>query len=238
MRGRPRRKGRGVTWNPVPAEITTGLSDGVLALMAIALLLAVRRRSESDPWKAALWSWLLLLLAVASTLGAVAHALDLAEATRDLLWEPLYFCLGLVVALFFVAALRDRLGERAARLWLPWAVAVGVGFYGVTRLGSGTFLVFIAYETVAMLGALLLFADTARRRLVPGAAWMVLGVALNLVAAAVQQTDLSVRIGALPFDHNGLFHLVQMAAIGALAAGLLASLDGDSPAVAPDAGRT
>jgi len=213
-----------VIWNPVATEVTTAVTDAMLAVLAAGVLRRVRRRRASDPWKVGLWSWLLGLLALASALGAVAHGFDLAEGTRETLWQPLYLSLGLVVALFVVAAMRDRFGEPAARKALPWMVAAGVGFYAVTRLGSGSFVVFVLYEAAAMLAALALYADAARRRRLEGAGWMVTGVALNLVAAAVQQSDASVRLGPVPLDHNGLFHLVQLVAILALARGLLRSL--------------
>jgi MYXO-CTERM domain-containing protein len=213
-----------MAWNPVPTELTTAATDAVIALLAIAALVVIRRRRADDPWKVDLWSWLLVFLAGASVLGAVAHGFDLSRKTVDLLWQPLYLLLGLVVALFVVAAVRDRFGERAARRSLPFMVAAAVGFFAVTRIGSGSFLVFIAYEAVAMLAALLLYVDAALRRRVGGAGLMALGVALNLGAAAVQQSPAEAVIAGLPFDHNGLFHLVQMVALGVLTLGVLRSL--------------
>jgi hypothetical protein len=157
-------------------------------------------------------------------LGAIAHGLDLSESTRDLLWQPLYLCLGLVVALFTVAAIRDRFGEPAARRALPWMIVIGFAFFAITRVGSGTFLVFIAYEAAAMLAALLLYLDAAIRPRVPGAALMTLGVALNLFAAAVQQSSVSMEFLGLPLDHNGVFHLMQLVAIVVLTLGVLKGL--------------
>jgi hypothetical protein len=223
-----------VTWNPVATEITTGATDALLAVLALAVLLRLRSLAAPDRWKVGLWSWLLGLLALASSLGAVAHGIDISARARDLLWQPLYLALGLVVALFVVAAVRDRFGERPARRALPWLVAAGLAFYGITRIGAGSFLVFVAYEAAAMLAALLLYADVARRRLLAGAGWMVAGVALNLAAAAVQQSDALVRLGSIPLDHNGLFHLVQAVAILALARGLVLGLDPRSEPEATD----
>ncbi len=197
-------------WNPVPTELTTGATDAVLALVALGALLAIRRGRSSDPWRVDLWSWILGLLVLASLLGAVAHSLDLTERTRDLLWQPLYLSLGLVVALFAVAAIRDRFGESRARLALPWALVLGIGFYVITRLGSGTFLVFIAYEAAAMVLALALYLSAALRGDVAGAWLMTAGVFLSLAAAAVQQSAVELEIGGIPLDHNGVFHLIQI----------------------------
>jgi hypothetical protein len=52
-----------------------------------------------------------------------------------------------------------------------------------------------------------------------------LGIGLSIVAAAVQASALSVRL-IVPFDHNGLFHLVQLTGIAALANGLRRGLEG------------
>ncbi|MEJ2548177.1 MAG: hypothetical protein P8125_10215 [Gemmatimonadota bacterium] len=213
-----------MNWNSELTELTTAATDAVLAILSIAALGAVRRRREADSWKVDLWVWLLGLLAAASLLGALAHGFELSERTTDLLWQPLYLFLGLVVALFLVGAVRDDFGETAARRSRPWMLAIGFGVFRVTRLGSGSFLVFVAYEGIAMLAALGLFADAAVRKRVPGAGLMTLGVGLNLGAAAVQQSPARLSIAGVPFDHNGLFHLVQLAALGVLTFGVLRGL--------------
>ena len=65
-----------------------------------------------------------------------------------------------------------------------------------------------------------------------GWAWlMVLGIALNIAAAAIQASG-TVRLNlGVPLDHNGVFHLVQMVAIVVLVAGVGRSLgnERDSP---------
>jgi hypothetical protein len=58
----------------------------------------------------------------------------------------------------------------------------------------------------------------------PGALLVSAGIVLTLVAAAVQASTLRARL-IVPFDHNGLFHLVQMAAITVVAAGVRRGLD-------------
>ena len=115
--------------NPVPTELTTAATDALLAILCVMALVVIRRRQSVDPWKVGLWSWLLGLLALASVLGAIAHGLELTDRFQDLLWQPLYLCLGLVVALFTVAAIRDRFGEPAARRSLPWMIVFGFGFF-------------------------------------------------------------------------------------------------------------
>lgn len=162
-----------------------------------------------------------MLLAAGSCLGTLAHGLDLEGATRERLWGPIYLSLGLTVALFFVGAWRDWRGDAAARTALPWAIAAGVTFFVVTRLSSGSFLLFIAYEALAVLATLAIYLHLWRSNTLPGAGLIAAGVALTLAAAAVQVSSLHLTI-VWPLDHNGLFHLVQMAALVVIALGLRA----------------
>jgi len=209
-----------VSLNPVPAELTTAGTDALLAILALACVRWLWTRRSTDATRVILWVFVLGLLAVASFLGVVAHGLDLPERARFWLWQPLYLSLGLVVALFVVAAVYDGVGTGAARRILAPALVVGAGFYLVTLLFPDTFLVFVLYEAVAMLGALVLYLRLAVRG---GEAWtwmMALGIALNIAAAAIQATG-TVRFTVLvPFDHNGAFHLVQIVAILVLVAGV------------------
>lgn len=214
--------------NPIVTELTTAATDAMLAVLALVCIrwLAVRR--SADPEKVTLWVLVLALLAVASVLGAVAHGFDLSADILWILWQPLFLSLGLVVALFVVAAVYDGFGPAAARRLLIPALVVGGAFYLLTLLFPGTFLVFVLYEAVAMLVALALYVRLGAR---DGAKWpwlMVLGIGLNIVAAAIQASG-TVRLDlGVPFDHNGVFHLVQMVAIVVLVLGVGASLETSS----------
>ena len=214
--------------NPVPTELTTAATDAMIALLGIGCIRWLAMRRSADPDKVTLWVLVLGLLVIASALGAVAHGLDLSGDTLFILWQPLFLSLGLVVALFVVAAVYDGFGPRAARKVLIPAVVIGAGFYLVTLLFPGTFLVFVLYEAAAMLLALVLYVRVALRTRERWAWLMVLGIALNIIAAAIQATG-SVRIDiGVPLDHNGVFHLVQMVALVVLVAGVGQSLTDES----------
>jgi hypothetical protein len=136
----------------------------------------------------------------------------------------LYLSLGLSVALFLVGGIYDWRGEAAARALLPWAVGIGVSFFVVTQLSSGSFLIFVVYEATAMLATLAMYVYLSTTGRLAGAGMMTVGIGLSIVASAVQASVLSVRL-IVPFDHNGLFHLVQLTAIAALANGLRRGLE-------------
>jgi hypothetical protein len=200
-------------------ERTTAASDALLAVAAVVLLLGLRHRSAPS-FGRAVWVSALAGMALASVLGAIAHGLELSPATRDLLWQPLYLALGTAMALFVVGAVRDWRGDLAARRVLPAMLVLTVAFYGATRASGGNFVVFVLYEAGALGFALIVYAWLAARRRRAGAAAMAAALAVSLAAGAVQAADLGTVRLVWDFDHNGVFHLVQLAGIVLLGAGL------------------
>lgn len=220
--------------NPVPTELTTAVTDAVLAILALICIRWLAGHRARDPRKTTLWVMILALLTVASVLGATAHGLAMSERAVFWMWQPLYLSLGLVVALFVVAAVYDGMGTEPARRILIPALVVGGGFYFVTLLLPGTFMVFVLYEAAAMVVALALYGRLAVRSRRRWTWLMVGGIALNILAAAVQATrSIRLEIG-VPLDHNGVFHLVQMVAIVVLVTGVIGGLK-DLPAGAHEA---
>ena len=208
--------------NASPTELTTAATDAVLALLCLVILAGLWNLRAQDPRKVALWCWVFGLLALASVLGVVAHGFDLGDPVLSVLWKPLFLSLGLSVALFFVGGVHDWLGEEVGRRILPWAVLAAFGFFAVTQLSTRSFLIFVVYETVAMVGALAIHVRLAMERRA-GARAIAIAIMLIIAAAAVQASDLRMQL-LVPFDHNGLFHLVQMVAVVLMVVGVRASL--------------
>jgi hypothetical protein len=85
-------------------------------------------------------------------------------------------------------------------------------------LAGGLYL-FVVYEAVAMLSALAIYAYLATTGRLRGAGVISLSIVVNLAAAGVQASDLSIQI-IFPFDHNGIFHLIQMVGVAMLGVGV------------------
>lgn len=179
-------------------------------------------------WRVHLWSGFFALIGIAALLGSIVHSLELSPEVRARLWEPLDLSLGIAVGVYLTGALGDLLGGRVALRVLPAAVLVGLGFFGLTRLVPLGFLLFILYETVAVLAALAVYAVAARRGTLPGTRWLMAALVLFLIAAAVQRSRLAADF-ILPLDHNGLFHLTQMIALLLLLIGLRRGMAAAAP---------
>lgn len=214
--------------NPSITELTTSATDAILAVECLVLVVYLRRSPSGDSFKIALWSWVFGLLASASLVGAIAHGLVLPVSFHAALWKPLYLSLGLVVALFLAGVFLDWRGRETAKRILPWCIGTGVLFYALTEIFDGAFLVFVIYEAVVMVSALAVYAFLGATRRLKGAEIVALAVFLNIAAAGIQASSISWTIG-IPFDHNGLFHWVQMAGLATLGIGLRRGLTPDAP---------
>ena len=201
-------------------ERTTAATDALLALAALVAILVLRQRTAPSLGRA-VWQAAFVALIVASLFGAVTHGFAMPAPARELLWQPLYLALGVTMALFVVGATRDWRGDRAGRRALPPMLALAGVFYGVTLVTGGDFLVFVVYEAAALLFSLVVYLRLASGQGRPGAALMAAALAVSLGAGALQASGLgSVRL-LWEFDHNGLFHLVQLLGLALMLAGLL-----------------
>ena len=204
----------------IPFDQTTAVTDAVLAIIAIASGGYIRWISKTNSWKTTLWFWLFVLLAFSAALGTIAHGLKMPSVYQSLLWDALYLTLGLLVGLFMVAVIHDIWGKMIARKALPIIIVMALGFFVATLVWPDNFSVFILYEASVMLFALGGYLWLASRSRLVGAWWMVFGIFVTVIAAYVQtRHGLSFTL-IWPFNHNGVYHLLQMIGIVFLVAGL------------------
>lgn len=204
----------------IPTEQTTAVTDGILAIIALVAAIYLKRIGTRKPWKTSVWVWAFSLLSFASLLGAIAHGFTMSDEVNRLLWHPLYLALGLAVSLIVVGSVYDTWDAVTARRILPIMVAAGVGFFAVTLLWSDSFIVFVLYETAALSFALSGYFRLYWKRRTGGELRMGLGILITLIAAGIQATG-NIHINLIrQFDHNGVFHLLQMVGIIFLVAGL------------------
>jgi hypothetical protein len=205
-----------------PTERTTAVTDALIAALGLIYARALLGRGT---WRARVWAGAFAALGAAGGLGAAAHGLRLSPRAHAAIWRILYLVLGLTVALFAVAATADGWGERAGRRVLPAALLAALGFYGLSQRLARGFIIFLIYEAAALLYALGVYTRLARGGRLAGAELTAAGILIALLAAAIQATRLRVDLFGVPFDNNGLFHLVQIAGLPILAAGVRAGLD-------------
>ena len=208
-------------------ERTTAATDLALAAAALAGAAYLRGPAPASLGRR-IWAAALAAAGLASLLGAVTHGLVMTDGLREALWQPLYLLLGIAVACFVAGAVGDAWGAPPARRILPPLLTLALGFYFATRFTGGNFLVFVLFQAVGLLAALAVYCWlTWRSR--RGAGMVAGALALTLAAGAIQaDQSLSARL-VWEFDHNGLYHLVQLAGLALLVAGLARTLTAAPP---------
>lgn len=218
--------------HPATNELVTAATNIPLAVFSLVAVVCLWRRCHAHRLRAALWIGMFGGLAIATGVGVFAHGLALDPTARKLVWQPINAALGLTVACFAAGAVLDRWGLRAAARALPVLLLLSAGFFGYATFWANSFLPFIIYEGLAMLFCLAVYVTLAIQRRLPGAGWMVAGVAITILAAVLQAMPrVEFQLG-VTFDHNGVFHLVQLPGLLCLLRGVLVGL-GPRPAREP-----
>ena len=207
----------------IPTERTTAATDAILAIIALISMLYLYQIGQDQSWKLSIWIWAFTLLAMVAALGAVVHGFKLPDNINIYLWYPTYLLLGMLVSLLMVAAIYDVWGQAIAQRLLPPLITVGVIFFVTTLIWPNSFAVFTIYQAVAMSFALGGYVWLALEDSLTGAWWMVAGVLVTVIAAGVQASRTVSFTCIWPFDHNGVYHLIQMGGVVLLVAGLRAA---------------
>ncbi len=205
----------------IPTEQTTALTDLLLAIVsASGVFWIVKTGFQIDKKKTIIWSTAFTLLTAAAILGAIAHGVKMSADTNELIWQPLNLFLGLSVALFVSGVVYDFNGFRIRKSIFFLILFSSFAFFAITLIFPGLFFVFILYEALAMLFALISYAFLMIRKF-PGATYMTLGIFVSIIAAIIQSLE-SLNLNFIwNFDHNGLFHITQIIGLFFLFSGLI-----------------
>ncbi len=198
-------------FHPMP-ELTTGLTDLAMGLLALSFfLLLCKRGLRSLPGR--LWRGATASVALAGFLGATVHCFVLPRTLNWCLWLPIYVCLGLVLA-FLAGAAHFSLRPDARRwpFWLLTALLIAL---------AAVFMLFLprrlAWDLVAAMGAFviifLVYCYIRLYRQDKAYAYFLFGLCLLLPCAlpwAVSYFTFS--FGGLLFDGDSLCHFGIMLA--------------------------
>jgi hypothetical protein len=204
----------------IPTEQTTAATDAILAIFAIGTIVYLNRIGMEDPWKMKIWCWIFALIAIAASLGTVVHGFVIPSRLKFLLWQPLVLSLSFSVGLLAVGVACDVWGENTARRLLPFIFISIVVLYSLAKLVTSGKLISIIFVTLILLVALGGYISLALRGQLEGAGFITAGLVVTIVAGIIQASRMVSFTFIWEFDHNGVFHLVQLLALFLLALGL------------------
>jgi hypothetical protein len=162
------------------------------------------------------------LLTFASALGAIAHGFQMSKLTKFLLWQPLNLSLVLTICLFAAGVVYDLKNFRLPKALIPVVLVCAILFFTSTFILPDALTVFIRIEAVAMLFAFVAYTILASRKTIKGAGLMAAGILVTIMAAVIQAIKAIKVIFIWEFDHNGIFHIVQIIGVIILLKGLQA----------------
>lgn len=197
------------------SEPTTVATDYALAILGvwwgIALWRDGRRRLQ---WAPRLLAACFLVMAVGAVLGGTAHGFvrSIETGTLALIWRATTISLGAAGYLLLAAAVTASLGGWAGRVVLGLGgLKLGVYIAWMTRHHEFHW-VLAEYGSSMLAVAMLMIwrADRTSGAERIGPRWFLGGVLLSVVGAAVQAGGLAPHPH---FNHNDLYHVIQMVAL-------------------------
>lgn len=166
------------------------------------------------------WVWALAALAAAAFFGGSNHGFPTAPQPLPwVLWKSTQAAIGLAAYFVIRGSALGRLSPSASRaalrlailqlaLYLAWIALHDAFIYSIVDYGIA-----FAFALAVHLRAAFLRADTAAR-------WIAGGIVVSFIGAAVQATGLAPHPS---FNHNDLYHLIQMFATWLIYRGVRAS---------------
>jgi hypothetical protein len=195
------------------AEPMTMLTDYLIfaasSWFAVTLFNAAEHRGQSCR---KLWASAFLIIGIGALLGGTSHgfAPHLDDTAMYWIWKGTLACVGASMYFSVAGTIRGADLPGKWRSGLAVANVAGLIAYVVWIANYDTFLAVIIDSTLALLVVALLQGRAWRRSGATSAPWLIAGVIVSFLGAAVQQSGLSLH---LHFNHNDLYHTVQLFAL-------------------------
>jgi hypothetical protein len=193
-------------------EPMTTITD--YAMGALALVLALRLFGNPGAGRqlsGRLWATAFVMTAVAAIAGGTYHGFiqRVRGAAGRILWKITLVATGVGSACLLAAAVAAATTGTLQRALIA-LVCVKVLVFLWTIATRDQFNLVIADYGAALVAVLLLALFVRPTGLTPAAGWIAAGVGVSVVAGVIQWA----RLAPHPkFNHNDLFHVVQMAAL-------------------------
>ncbi len=193
-------------------EPMTMITDYVMGALALALALRlVRAGAVAGQVPVLLWAGALAATALASFAGGTYHGFVqmMPAATARLLWKLTIFSTGVGSACLLAAVASAGTTGWVHRAWLAFVVAKLVVY--AWWMSSHDDFIYVIYDYGSALVLMLAIVWLSQAAPATAAApWLTAGVAVSVVAGAIQ----AFKVAPHPhFNHNDLFHVVQMGAL-------------------------
>ncbi len=202
------------------SEPMTMATDYLLA--ALALIFSVRSwrtGQHSGQTCIRLWSAAFFMLALGAMFGGTSHgfALHLNPQAQKILWKATVYSIGLASFFMLSGTIIASVSSFARRILLFVALAQ-LAAYGYWMASHDDFFFVVLDYVPAMVLIIVLQVYVLVQSRARSAPWLLAGIALSFLASGIQVSRLALHTH---FNHNDLYHVVQMVATYVLYRGAL-----------------
>ena len=158
---------------------------------------------------AALWGIGFLWIGLAALLGGTSHgfAVYLSDTGGFVIWKATVYAVGLSASFALAGSIAGApLNQSSMRVMHTLNILAFI-VYGTWMLNHSGFIYVIYHYVPVMTAIAILQAYACAKKWSPGALWIVAGVLVTMTGAAIQRSGFSLHIH---FNHNDLYHLVQV----------------------------
>lgn len=209
------------------SEPTTTLTDYLIAVAAFIFAGLLLRRGYSQKsvcWWAAAFAW----VGLAAALGGTCHGfvLWLGNVWSARLWQIMVYALSFASVSMLVGTLYSCLPAKRRRFWLLVAFGKGIAIWTIL-LQMPQFNLAAADYISAMAIVLMLqthaFSTASSQTVSRAAVWMIAGILVSGLAIGILGSGFALSAA---FNHNDLYHLVQLGGLALLYQGAKQLSDG------------
>lgn len=199
------------------SEPTTTLTDYLLAVTAFifaGLLLRQGYSQKAICWWAAAFAW----VGVAAALGGTCHGfvLWLGNIWNVRLWRVMVYALSFASVSMLIGTLYSCIPAKRRRFWLLVTLVKGIAIWTIL-LQIPQFSLAAADYASAMAIVLALqtrvLSTASSQTALRAAVWMIAGILVSGLAIGILGSGLTLSAA---FNHNDLYHLVQLGGLGLL----------------------
>jgi hypothetical protein len=190
-------------------EPTTMITDYLLAGIAIFLAWQIFRKNQSK--SARLWAWGLIMTAVAAIAGGTSHgfSLYLSETAKSVIWKTTVYAIGITSLLMLSGTILASL-QGVWQRFLLGMIFIKFLFYAYWMISHNEFKYVIYDYAPAMLLIIVLQTSARFKYKAASAPWLISGIVVSFIAAGIQLSGFTIHEH---FNHNDLYHVIQMVAL-------------------------
>lgn len=190
-------------------EPTTTITDYILAAETVVLGVLMLRNSAKTNVPARLWAHAFFTSAMAAAAGGTYHGFgESLGALAPVLWKITVITIG-CTSMLLLCAIALAFFADPVRKWLPAIAILQFLVYAFWMAGHNEFK-YVVYDYAPSMLLILILQLFAMQRSVPGSGWIAAGILVSFAAAGIQRSSLNLHP---EFNHNDLYHVVQMIAM-------------------------